>query len=829
MLSAKKYLILFALLLVMTPLALRAAYVSTPRDTQPNPLELTDLPLESSTPSGFVKLGGGQEFGPFTFYWKESLDILAVYDSRNGYLWKSGLDVNPDVTSATQTTLCETDKRRYNAGSITFEQFKDRCEKDIDTITGTTTGPLQANSLLYFDYFSKGGSDFVFSTNTVHSSYRKTILYTVSSRLQMVVDTPNHYQFTVKASRLGAGQDLDLDIIADLYLSDEGFQIDILSDNITGTAKPFLSSIGVARYLGAVGGMDNKFSVSEKTAEVDGNYTSLPVQRPMIGGYSFVPDGSGALIRFQNNSVSLSAYRAYVYGDDPSQSEQNYQRIVGTFVPFKTASIPVFGMAHGNNQAAYVAYATSGAEFLDIISVPEENTYKYNSTHARFNYNFRYNKLFTLDGDNPVPSIYPTLNQFDVSIKYDFLAGDGSLDGYPANYVGMALKYRQHLINEGIIKPLDTIKEDIGIRLDFLMADSESSIVGYQTKVATTVNDMANILDSILAKGITNVSSGLLGWGSGGLTLGNPSKTVFDSGIGSKSAYTSIIKSFSDRGVDISFSQDYYRINEEQINLLRNAAKHPAGWYARVRTFEDPISVFYFSRPIKAVEWLNHQTNVFDSMGVDSYTIQGITNRLISDYTTEQGSRTQAIDLFTQAFEQLSSKGKINAVKPNLYLFPYVDRYLQMDVYNSQYLIMTDTVPFLQILLHNTMELYAIYSNFSFYTQSDVLRMIDYNVFPSFVLTEKPSYVLTHSNSSNFYSTEYTLYEELIEAVYNQVNGVLRNTLGQQWVNREILEVGVVKNTYSDGDEVLINYTDVDYLYKGQMVLAQSARFFGGE
>ncbi|MDZ4197417.1 MAG: DUF5696 domain-containing protein, partial [Candidatus Izemoplasmatales bacterium] len=69
----------------------------------------------------------------------------------------------------------------------------------------------------------------------------------------------------------------------------------------------------------------------------------------------------------------------------------------------------------------------------------------------------------------------------------------------------------------------------------------------------------------------------------------------------------------------------------------------------------------------------------------------------------------------------------------------------------------------------------------------------------------------------------------LIEAVYSQVNGVLRNTLGQQWINREILQVGVVKNTYSNGDEVLINYTDVNYLYKGQIVLAQSARFFGGE
>lgn len=826
MLSAKKIVLLFAMLFAISPLLAQAFYVPTPRDTQPNPIALEDLPIEEYSTTGYNKIGENENF---IYYWRESFDILAVYDKRIGYLWKSGLDVNGNVTRTSQNTRCNNELTTYNNGTTTFERFKDRCEASVDTITGTTTGPLQANSFLYFEYFSKGRSDSVFASNTIYSSYTQTLLYVVSSQLQKVSGTDDQFRFTVSASRLGAEQDLTLDILVDLYLTDMGFRVEIPFENISGTALPFLSAIGVAQYLGAVGGVHNIFTVTPKDGDTPGSFQVTQVQKPMIGGYAFVPDGPGALIRFRNNSVSLSPYDAYVYGDDPSQSEQNYRRLAGTFVPFKTASIPLFGIAHGNNQAAFVAYASSGGEHMFVVSIPEENTYKYNSTHAKFNYNFRYNKLYTLDGDNPVPSIHETINQFDIVLNYDFLAGDGSQYTYPASYVGMALRYKDYLESKGILTKKETTQDNIGLRLDFLMADSENSIVGYRTRVATNVSHVEDILTSLHQQGVRNISSGLLGFGRGGLTLGNPSKVQFDSAIGSKAAYTNLLKNMGELGIDVSFHQDYWRINEAQMNLIRNAAKHPAGWYARVITFDDPISVFYFSRPIQAVEWMKNQTKVFHQMGAESFTIAGITNRLITDYTGTTTTRTQAIDAYQRTFASLSEKARINAVKPNQYLFQYVDRFLQMDVFNSQYLIMTDTVPFLQILLQGTMELYAIYANFSFYTQADILRMIDYNVYPSFVLTHHPSYVLTHTNSSIFYSTEFSLYEELILSVYQQMNPILNQVINDAWVNREVLSLGVILNTYASGKRILVNYQDSDYTFQGQTIPALSARVLGGE
>jgi hypothetical protein len=135
-------------------------------------------------------------------------------------------------------------------------------------------------------------------------------------------------------------------------------------------------------------------------------------------------------------------------------------------------------------------------------------------------------------------------------------------------------------------------------------------------------------------------------------------------------------------------------------------------------------------------------------------------------------------------------------------------------------------VPFLQLVLHNTMELYAPYANFSFYTQRDILRMIDYNVFPSFVLTHSPAHYLSNTNSFNFYSTEFAIYRDIILNVYRQTAPVMTQTMGREWLNRQVLADGVVLNTFEGGMTVLINYTRAYFYYNGVGVAPQTAVVF---
>lgn len=190
-------------------------------------------------------------------------------------------------------------------------------------------------------------------------------------------------------------------------------------------------------------------------------------------------------------------------------------------------------------------------------------------------------------------------------------------------------------------------------------------------------------------------------------------------------------------------------------------------------------------------------------------------------------SITEAIELYQKTLSEINETLKINLSNPNMYLWQYTDRYLQMPVGTSQYVFETDTVPFLQMVLHGTMEMYAPYSNFSFYTQSDILRMIDYNMSPSFILSQEPSYYLADTVSSNLYSTEFSQYEEMVVSIYGKVNEVLSETAGYEWVDRTVLENGVICNTYEKdgaGFSIIINYTDNSYQYSGTTVDALSAK-----
>ena len=174
---------------------------------------------------------------------------------------------------------------------------------------------------------------------------------------------------------------------------------------------------------------------------------------------------------------------------------------------------------------------------------------------------------------------------------------------------------------------------------------------------------------------------------------------------------------------------------------------------------------------------------------------------------------------------------KINLVSPNKYLWKYTDRYLQSAVGTSQYVYETDTVPFLQMVLHGTMELYAPYANFSFYSTTDQLRMIDYNINPSFVLTEEPSYLLSATKSSDYYSTEFEQYEQLVKDIYATVNEPLSQVTGYSWTGRKVVDNGIIANTYEkDGNikTIIINYTEDDVTVDGNTVAKLSAAVVEG-
>lgn len=684
--------------------------------------------------------------------------------------------------------------------TTTKDDLTSACRPKETRLNTTYTG--FANSLLSIEYYDVSNNIKRLSS----ASYDDA-----ESELKMVDNDPSHYRLDIDFN------DPDIEVKLHIYFDNEGIRYEVRDEDVTGLEMDVLAAIIISPFLGASGGAYEEFD----TEELD--YSDDAIFKYKVPGYSLVPDGSGSLIRFEDNDVKMDAYKGEVYGEDPAGSE--YHTSSGTdYVPIKQPSMPVFGIAHGNQQAAFVAYATTGSEYMEIISMPEENLTFYNFTYPRFEYNQMYSQVYNKSGDG-FKKLYDDRNHFDINIRYDFLVGDGT-DSPSADYVGMAKQYRNYLLENDLLHEITFEHENVPIRLDFFMSDVEEGITGFQNMVTTTPSGIDTILSELSNKGITNINGGMLGWNDGGVTLGDPSDTDFTNEIGRKRDFEEIISKYNDLGIDISFDENYFLINEEMMSLRNNAAQHVNSWYLLHETIETPISDFYYARPEKSVAWLSEQIKTFNKLGVSSYTINGITNNLTSDYTSDL-LRPDALDLIVNAYKDLDSEMMINNHQPNNYLWAYTDRYLDVPVYGSQFLIETDTVPFLELVLHNTMELYAPYSNFSFYTDADILRMIDYNVFPSFVLTENPAYYLVDTNSNNYYSTEYILYLDLITHVYGNVNEALNAVINAEWENRTVIEEGIIKNTYSNGVEIIINYRSEAIKIDGVIIDAISYEVVG--
>lgn len=828
--------ILFVLSLTV---AVAAEYLNTNRDTRMAPKKAYEK--SSLDKKGYQKIYSNSNY---EYFFRDDRDIIAIKDKKTDYIWKTGLDspFSKDIQKAKESV----DETKGKSNAKLLEAYADATMSDVselkeegitaDDIKKLAKTPQQdslngqytamANSLITIEYYTGEGESM---TTTMTSSAAEK-----EKDGKSIITKVNDDGSKWKLKATFAVDDYSLDVVVYITFNADGsINYNIpnkeITDDAKGKAKAKLKDIMITPFLGASGG-------ALKYYNKDSDSWDKVKFKELTPGYVLVPDGAGALMRFEKNKAKFTDYEGVVYGQDPA-SAMYYQEKVGDAVPIKQPTMPVFGISHGDGtQSAFVAYAESGDEYMTVNVKPsstEKNKVKYTYAFPSFKYNSEYYQVMNQAGDS-YRKVQDVVNNFDISITYKFLSGDGK-DGSPsADYVGMAQAYKEYLLKKKILTEQKSVAGDIPIRIDFLMSDSKKGVFSTQEVDVTTSDDVNDIIKSLLSDNIHNINSGLIGWQSGGEILAKPASTSVSSSVGSLSDFEDIMKNLKKKNVDLSFSRDFVSINEDMMMYYGNAAKHLNTRYLEVDKTEilpknAPVTEYGYADPLRSAEWIE---DLYDDVGEysPSLTIDGASNSLLSthDSKTDQVTVSQAIKEYQKVFANIQSKKtKLNMVKPNQYLWKYTNRFLQSDVGTTQYVYETDTVPFLQMVLNGSMEVYAPYSNFSFYSKKDMLRMIDYNISPSFVLTKKPSYLLAATASADYYSTEYSQYEDLIKDIYGTVNGTLKQVKGCQWIDREVLEDGVIANTYKDASgkkkTVIVNYTNDDVTAAGMKVKPLSA------
>ena len=120
-------------------------------------------------------------------------------------------------------------------------------------------------------------------------------------------------------------------------------------------------------------------------------------------GYIFVPDGSGALINFNNNSIK--AYNADVYGTEASKDNNmktSYDRSI---------RMPVYGMV--KNGSGMFAIIESGDAVASISAASANTESYYNYVNATANIRSTYEKAMFTANDKTNQTVFAAVKQTD--------------------------------------------------------------------------------------------------------------------------------------------------------------------------------------------------------------------------------------------------------------------------------------------------------------------------------------------------------------------------------------------------------------------------------
>jgi hypothetical protein len=437
-------------------------------------------------------------------------------------------------------------------------------------------------------------------------------------------------------------------------------------------------------------------------------------------------------------------------------------------------------------------------------------------TNFNFLYNvFTYNESYfqaTNRSGAGVTTLQPETNAFDVVMHYRFLTGEAS------DYVGMARSYQQYLVEKGVLTRTPVQNSDIGIRLEFLGGDKEKVLFWQRMIPMTTVSQMGAILGDL---DIRNPEVIYYGWQPLGASSMPPQTFKLDRRLGTQEELTAVMDQIAAAGGNFSLYLD------PQAALWGESGYSPRNDLAMSITNFNLIGFnrwkvnYYLNLEALSRHYSGLSSDIFTELKA-GLALDGLGSMLYSDFKRNHFlNREEAITAYQELLAE--NDGSTSFYLPNDYMFGFADAYYDIPLTNSGYIYMTDVVPFLQIVLAGYIPYYGPALNFSSNLQEDLLRQVDFGVYPSYFLTQEVTAKILNTSSTWIFTSSVDQWGGEVEQTYQWLNSLLGPVKGQEIISRQELAEGVTATTYGNGKQIIVNYTDQPFRVNGTVVNSRDA------
>lgn len=544
-------------------------------------------------------------------------------------------------------------------------------------------------------------------------------------------------------------------------------------------------------------------------------------------GYLLVPDGSGALINFNSGKLH-NPYYANLYGWDWA----SFRRQVTSET---RAGFPVFGVASGSG--SFICAIEEGAAYAGVSADVAGRYTSYNTVGA--NYTIVHGDAYDVS-DRTNDAVYmfeKQVPQGRILQRYRFLQS--------ADYADMARAYGDYLQNK---YPNElTLKSDAStpVAVELVGAiDRMEQRFGVPTRVAvpmTTFAQAKELVQTLLDKGMTNLSVKYAGWINGGVNQKILNSVNLVSELGTADELRGFIAYAKEKGVDVYLDglTQFTRSSGllEGFVYVRDAAcyttreevfQYPYNpiWYGP----EDWKEGSYLLKPALSAKLAQNLANAALSYGASGVSLRDTGNMLSADYDPRDlVTREESMRMQQQTLRDMRNQGlKVITLSGSDYALPLSDMVLGLDFDGGNYSIIDAYVPFLPMAIHGLVNYTGEALNNAGDYEDLLLRSAEMGAGLYFSFFKNAAKELQDTYYYEYFGADVSLSLDKAVQAYTQYNQALGHTFGQRMTAHK-REGDVAVTTYEDGTRVYVNYGYTDSTADGATVPARSYLAKGGE
>lgn len=506
-------------------------------------------------------------------------------------------------------------------------------------------------------------------------------------------------------------------------------------------------------------------------------------------GYLFYPDGSGAILCFDDPShVNESAVTYNVYGDI-----QNNQNLKGRFEQEEASVLlPVFGANYGKK--GFVAYITKGEETSRLTVTPSTAIVKANYMYPTF--------LFRRGFNDPrvkgkvVQKYDAEQLMTEYEIHYQVLA-DGK-----AQYADMASAYREYLISNGLLS--QNGKKNLSLSLDLFMGVIEKGLILDTFQNVTSFEQAQEILEDLKASIDTPLEVSLKGWIKSGYGT-EPVYFPANSKLGGNKGLESLAKYTKANGIQLSLGVNFLTASAEASGYSQRTDVVFLGNYQVLTDKRSSIRVMSPTSALKNYEKFMEKAKKFE---IDGLKLENIGDMLYYNYN-ERGpvSATECRDNWKKMLSDTRSAfGTVTSEGGNLYVLADADMVTAIPSGDLGYQMSTREVPFYQIVTHGSVQYTGEALNLSSDAEKLRLKWIEYGYTPYFELTYESAEKLVNTEYNELFTSSYQDWKGEVVATCQELKPVWDAIQDAKIVSHEEMAENVYCTGYDNGVKVYVNY-----------------------